>query len=191
MISQFRYGHRQLPKMRVGRLNTGIADEHRRHSFQVRSEPMARCANRTIPVLVDQEHRPSSSPLRTLVAHSVSSGATFSRTAGFGVLRSKPPCLITLSVCAIDSLRSTAALLTSPDKAMHRPSRTGNRGARISASTPTISLRQRAIHAAPWWRSSAIWSNVRPSPSSVAWPPVRPCQRITTVSTYFGSSSMP
>jgi len=54
-----------------------------------------------------------------------------------------------------------------------------------------ISWRQRAIHAAAFCRSCLISSNVRPSPSSVAFLPVNCCQRCTITSTYFGSSSSP
>src|ERR1022692_3563255 len=48
-----------------------------------------------LAVFVDQEHWPTISSVRTPVAHSVSSGATVSRSAGTVRFRSKPPCLIT------------------------------------------------------------------------------------------------
>ena|ERR1035437_2078172 len=107
--------------MIVGGLRASLAHEHVWCRGHVGAKLVARCAYRALPVLVDQEHRPSLSPLRTLVAHSVSSGATFFRSAGFVVLRSKPPCLITLTARADASLRSTAALLTSPIKPSTSP----------------------------------------------------------------------
>jgi hypothetical protein len=51
-----------------------------------------------------------------------------------------------------------------------------------------ISRRQRAIHAAPFCRSCAIVSNVRPSASSFAFLSVNCCQRWTITSTHLGSS---
>src|ERR1700736_3863672 len=75
------------------------------------------------------------------------------------------------------------------------PTRAPNeRGPTVAQRRPTlgrlamISWRQRAIHSAPF-RSWLISSNVRPSPSSVAFLLVRDCQRCTTTS--FGSSSIP
>ena len=51
-------------------------------------------------------------------------------------------------------------------------------------------LRQ-ATHAAILMRSWRTASNVRPSPSSVAFLPLNSCQRSTTTSAYLGSSSRP
>ena len=77
---------------------------------------MAAIASLPLPVLfVYQEHWSNTR------AHSVSSGATVSRSAGFVRLRSKPPCLITLSLCAIASLRSTQPLLASPTRPSTSP----------------------------------------------------------------------
>jgi hypothetical protein len=53
---------------------------------------------------------------------------------------------------------------------------------------PAISRRQRAIHFS--LRAMVTCSNVRPSPSSVAFFPARSCQRWTMTSTYFGSNSI-
>src|ERR1017187_6281519 len=99
--------------MLVGRFRASLAHDHVWYHVHVRSKFVARYAHRALSVLVDQQHRPSLSFLPTLVAHSVSSGATFSRIAGFVRLRSKPPCLITLTARGVASLRSTAVPPTS------------------------------------------------------------------------------
>ena len=57
--------------------------------------------------------------------------------------------------------------------------RLARNGANPCDRRPTRRSSQRAIHAGSFRRSAAISSNVRPSPSSVAFLPVSVCQRCT------------
>src|ERR1019366_1728867 len=73
--------------------------------------------------------------------------------------------------------------------ARHSPSTSGW-PARIWDSTAAISARQRAIHAASFWRSAAISSNVLPSSSSLAFWPVYSWYRRQITSAYLASNSI-
>src|ERR1035438_6311817 len=74
-------------------LSAAVAQRFARLDFHTHA--MAAIACLPLAVFVDQEHWPTISSVRTPVAHSVSSGATVSRSAGTVRFRSKPPCLIT------------------------------------------------------------------------------------------------
>src|ERR1022692_1103281 len=98
-VSWLRLAGAGNPCQAVGALRAGlpatVAQRFARLDFHTHA--MAAVACFPLSVFVDQEHWPTISSIRTLGAHSVSSGATVSRSAEFVRPRSKPPCFSTLS----------------------------------------------------------------------------------------------
>ena len=98
-VSWLRLAGAGNPCQAVGALRAGLpaASAERFARLYLHTHAMAAVACFPLSVFVDQEHWPTISSIRTLGAHSVSSGATVSRNAGFVRPGSKPPCLITFS----------------------------------------------------------------------------------------------
>src|ERR1019366_2761735 len=124
--------------MLVGRFRASLAHEHVWCRVHVRPELGARCAHRALSVFVDQEHGPTLASLRTLDSAQRFERRNVSRGAGFVRLRSKPPCLITLTARGVASLRSTAVPPTStPTPDAFPANRDGLPGSGASLSPPT------------------------------------------------------
>src|ERR1022692_3805079 len=98
-VSWLRLAGAGNPCQAVGALRAGLpaASAERFARLYLHTHAMAAVACFPLSVFVDQEHWPTISSIRTLGAHSVSSGATVSRNAGFVRPGSKPPFLITFS----------------------------------------------------------------------------------------------
>src|ERR1017187_1114718 len=96
-VAWTRLGGAGNPRQAVGALRAALpaAVAQRFARLDFHTHAMAAIACLPLAVFVDQEHWPTISSVRTPVAHSVSSGATVSRSAGTLRFRSKPPCLIT------------------------------------------------------------------------------------------------
>src|ERR1022692_3348690 len=105
-VSWLRLAGAGNPRQAVGALRAALpaAVAQRFARLDFHTHAMAAIACLPLAVFVDQEHSPTISSIRTPGAHSVSSGATVSRSAEFVRPRSKPPCFSTLSARAVATL---------------------------------------------------------------------------------------